>query len=189
MNIREVITSLNMNPTIVPYIDAHSFPEEDKQRFPIVSKPTCIGAYSISPFGSFEKNVSRMRFIDIPPSHRFPLRLRDPDRQVEHTKPPQETIDNMLMFIESMWIKLLKKDDTRMTVNADIVCTKEVLELIMFAPFEYKYGWTLGVSRFRKTIYICVLERSHPDNFEKDNLKRVMQEDWLKNLRRQCLSG
>ncbi|EDV36729.1 uncharacterized protein Dana_GF13104, isoform A [Drosophila ananassae] len=188
MNIKEVITSFNMNSTVVSYIDAHSFPEEDKLYFPSVSKPTCIGAYSVSPFESFERNVSRMRFIDIPPSYRFPLNLRNPNRQVEPLKPPQERIDNMLIFIESMWQKLLRKDDTRLVVNADVVCTKEVLELIMFAPFEYKYGWTLGVSRFRKTIYICVLDRNQPDNFDQDNLRRVMQEDWLKNLRKQCLS-
>nr|XP_017108546.1 protein cutoff isoform X2 [Drosophila bipectinata] len=177
-----------MNPTILTNIDAHSFPEEDKKTFPNVTSPKCIGSYSISPFGSFENNNDRMRYIAIPPPKRFPLPLRNQERQVVPIKPPQETIDNTLLFIESMRSSLLKVVDMRVVVNAAFVCPKEVLELIMFAPFENKYGWTLGATRFRGTLYLCVLEKCEPDNFDQDNLERVMKANWIRNLRMQVLS-
>ncbi|KAH8275132.1 hypothetical protein KR026_000466, partial [Drosophila bipectinata] len=177
-----------MNPTILLNIDAHSFPEEDKKTFPNVTSPKCIGSYSISPFGSFENNNDRMRYIAIPPPKRFPLPLRNQERQVVPIKPPQETIDNTLLFIESMRSSLLNVVDMRVVVNAAFVCPKEVLELIMFAPFENKYGWTLGATRFRGTLYLCVLEKCEPDNFDQDNLERVMKANWIRNLRMQVLS-
>ncbi|KAH8321706.1 hypothetical protein KR074_012472 [Drosophila pseudoananassae] len=177
-----------MNPNFLSNINAHSFPDEDKKNFPTVTQPTCIGSYSISPFGSFENNESRMRYIVVPPPQKFPLPLRNQERQVEPLKPPQEMIDNTLLFIEQMRTKLLKVDDIHVVVDAAIVCTKEVLELIMYAPFENKYGWTLGATRFRGTLYLCVVEKCEPKNFDHDNLERVLKANWLRNLHLQCLS-
>ncbi|KAH8401433.1 hypothetical protein KR009_005449 [Drosophila setifemur] len=168
-------------------INAHNVPEEDKHRFPTLSKPKSLGGYSVSPLGFFENNMDRMRYIVIPQANNFPFSLRNNEDRQRAKSAQEEDIDNMLLYIESKQQSFLKIINMRAEVNADIVCTSEVLELMMSAPYESKNGWALGVTRYRNTTYICRVDRVEPNPFDSDNLTRIMQADWLSNLHKRCL--
>ncbi|KAI8040056.1 protein cutoff [Drosophila gunungcola] len=168
-------------------IHAHSWTEEDKHLFPTISKPVSHGGFSLSPTGQFEANTKRIGFIVVPPTNRFPLSLRDNEHAQKPAKIPKYFLDNMFLFIESSRFALLKPANMRVEVNAHIVCTSEVLELIMCAPYENKTGWSLGVSRYRNTMYICRVDSEQADPFDQDNLRRIMQESWLKKLQKYCV--
>ncbi|KAH8345471.1 hypothetical protein KR084_002114 [Drosophila pseudotakahashii] len=170
-------------------MDVHSWTEEDVHVFPTISKPISHGGFILSPTGHFERNVQGMRFIVLPSNNRFPISLRSNEPQVQ-VKKPQILLDNMLQFIESTRFSFLKvANNMRVEVNAHIVCTSEVLELMMCAPYENKSGWSLGVSRYRNTMYICRLDSDQPDAFEGDNFRKVMQESWLRKLHKYCVFG
>ncbi|XP_016985862.1 protein cutoff [Drosophila rhopaloa] len=168
-------------------INAHLWSEEDKHLFPTISKPVSHGGFSLSPTGQFERNIKRLGFIVVPPNNRFPLSLRDNESAQNPVKIPKFLLDNILLFIESSRFSFLKPANMRVEVNAHIVCTSEVLELMMCAPYENKTGWTLGVSRYRNTMYICRVDSGQTDPFDQDNLRRIMQERWLKKLHKYCV--
>ncbi|KAH8280495.1 hypothetical protein KR018_008605, partial [Drosophila ironensis] len=175
---------------IVPNLNAHTVPEEDKHRFPNISKPITMGSYSVSPSGHFERNNSGMRYIVLPPPHKFPLNLREiPAPIIPHDPEPEETIDHLLMYIESTRYTFLKPSQMCVQVNADVVCTAKVLELIMSAPYEHKRGWTLAATRYRNTTYISCVEQAQLESFHHDNLRRILHATWLHSLRKMCLFG
>ncbi|XP_017011015.2 protein cutoff [Drosophila takahashii] len=168
-------------------IDVHSWTEQDVHVFPTISKPVSHGGFILSPTGHFERNAQGMRFIVMPSSNRFPISLRSNEPQVQR-KNHQVLLDNMLQFIESTRFSFLKvNSNMRVELNAHIVCTSEVLELMMCAPYENKSGWSLGVSRYRNTMYICRLDSEQPDAFDGDNFRKVMQESWLRKLHKYCV--
>ncbi|XP_016958604.1 protein cutoff [Drosophila biarmipes] len=171
---------------IVLNIDAHSWTEEDVLHFPTISKPISHGGFTMSPTGHFERNAQRMRFIVVPPKHRFPISLRDSEPE-KPEKVPQIHLDNMLQFIESTRFAFLKQtNNMRVELNAQIVCTSEVLELMMCAPYEHKTGWSLGVSRYRNTMYICRMASERAGAFDQDYLRK-MKESFLRQLHKLCV--
>ncbi|KAH8285386.1 hypothetical protein KR054_008502 [Drosophila jambulina] len=174
---------LNLSP--------HAISAEDKSQFPIMSMPESLGGYSLSSLGLLENHMRKMRFIVVPPAQNFPLYLRDTDH-AKNVKLSERHLHNLLEYIvqSSPQANFLRAINMRMHVNADIVCTSEVLELMMRAPYEHKVGWTLAVSRFRNTTYICrVASPQTEDAFEEHNLRRIMQEARLRKLHQYCLSG
>ncbi|KAH8252756.1 hypothetical protein KR032_001656, partial [Drosophila birchii] len=171
-------------------LNAHIISAEDRVKFPIISTPDSYGGYSLSPLGFLENHMRGMRYIVVPPAHRFPLYLRDSDH-AKSAKVSERTLDNLLEYIvkSAPQANLFRMTNMRMQVNADIVCTSEVLELIMRAPYEHKTGWTLAVSRYRNTLYICrVTSPQAEDAFEEHNLRRIVQEARLRKLHQYCLS-
>ncbi|XP_017049882.1 protein cutoff [Drosophila ficusphila] len=188
LRIRLTKATLNMASNYqLMNIFPHSWTEEDKLSFPTISKPISHGGFSLSPNGQFERNSHRMHYIVVPPIQHFPLSLRDNDTTRNQHKMPELLLDNMLQFIESSRFSFLKAMNMRVVVDAHVVCTSEVLELIMCAPYEHKSGWSLGVTRYRNTMYICRMDSVQPNAFDQDHLKQVMEESWLMTLRKHCL--
>lgn len=179
-----------MSQRYILNINAHTISEEDKTQFPTFTEPTSHGGYSLSPLGYFENHMKGLRYIVVPPAQKFPLYLRDCD-PTEKAKPSERLLDNLLLYlVHSSGSSFLTVANMRVQVNADIVCTSEVLELMMRAPYEHKAGWTLAVSRYRNTTYIYRVAGSQvEDPFEEHNLRRVMQEARLRKLHKYCLSG
>ncbi|XP_017033521.1 protein cutoff [Drosophila kikkawai] len=171
-------------------LNAHVIPPENTIQFPVLTTPESFGGYSLSPLGFLENHMRGMRYIVVPSAQNFPLNLRDSDH-IKTAKLSERHLDNLLEFIvqSSPQSNFLRASNMRMHVNADIVCTSEVLELMMRAPYEHKAGWTLAVTRFRNTTYICrVASTQAEDAFEEHNLKRIMQEARLRKLHQYCLS-
>jgi len=174
---------------IVLNIDAHSWTEEDLHHFPTISKPISHGGFTLTPTGHFERNERGKRFIVVPPKHQFPICLREsgPEKQENI---PQVHLDNMLQFIESSRFSFLKPtNNMRVELNAQIVCTSEVLELMMCAPYENKTGWSLGVSRYRNTMYICRMVSEQADAFDHEHLTKNFQQSLMRQLHKHCLIG
>ncbi|KAH8389017.1 hypothetical protein KR200_005624 [Drosophila serrata] len=171
-------------------LNAHVISAEDKGQFPTFTMPESHGGYSLSPLGFFENHMRRMRYIVVPSAQNFPLFLRDSDH-TKNAKPSERLLDNLLEYIVQSLPQsnFLRATNMRVELNVDIVCTSEVLELMMRAPYEHKSGWTLAVSRYRNTTYICrVPSPQAEDAFEEHNLRRIMQEARLRKLRQYCLS-
>ncbi|EDW90872.1 protein cutoff [Drosophila yakuba] len=169
-------------------IQAHSWTEEDKQIFPTISKPVSHGGFIWTPNGHFERNFKKIPYIVVPPINKFPISVRHEEPSQKQEKMPQLFLDNILQYIESSSFSYLKVgDNLRAELNVQIVCTSEVLELMMCAPYEKKTGWSLGVTRYRNTMYICRINSEKPDPFDEDYLRRIMQESWLRKLRSHCV--
>lgn len=158
--------------------------------FPTITKPVSNGWFAWSPIGQFEPNSQKVPYVVVPPSIKFPISLRYKDSPPKLEKKPNIFLDNMLQYIESSsYMYVMVRNNQQAQLNANIVCTSEVLELMMCAPYEKKTGWSLGVTRYRNTMYICRIDVEQPDPIDQDNLKRAMQEFWLRNLRTHCVFG
>ncbi|XP_033152970.1 protein cutoff [Drosophila mauritiana] len=169
-------------------IQAHSWVDKPKMVFPTITKPISIGCFVWSTNGQFEPNSQKVPCVVVPPTIKFPISLRYEDSPPKLEKKPKIFLDNMLQFIESSsHMYVMVGNNQQAQLNANIVCTSEVLELMMCAPYEKKTGWSLGVTRYRNTMYICRIDLERPDPFNEDNLKRVMQELWLRKLRTHCV--
>eukprot|EP00099_Drosophila_melanogaster_P019416 NP_610709.1 cutoff [Drosophila melanogaster] len=178
---------MNSNYTILN-IRAHSWAEKDNLVFPTITKPVSNGWFAWSPIGQFEPNSQKVPYVVVPPSIKFPISLRYKDSPPKLEKKPNIFLDNMLQYIESSsYMYVMVRNNQQAQLNANIVCTSEVLELMMCAPYEKKTGWSLGVTRYRNTMYICRIDVEQPDPIDQDNLKRAMQEFWLRNLRTHCV--
>ncbi|XP_017069449.1 protein cutoff [Drosophila eugracilis] len=169
-------------------IQVHSWTDKDVLIFPTISKPISYGGFTLSPSGHFERNPQRIRYIVVPPINRFPICLRDNEHTQKKEKIPKVLLDNMLQFIDSSGFSLLMlTNNMRVEVNAHIVCSSEVLELMMCAPYERMTGWSLGVTRYRNTMYICRMDSDQANAFDKNNQRKIMQESWLKELHKYCV--
>ncbi|EDW01517.1 GH21477 [Drosophila grimshawi] len=72
----------------------------------------------------------------------------------------------------------------------DIVCTRQVLQLMMCTPYENTDNWTIAVSKYRNTIYMCQVQNSEGGSSSHFDCKRLRQEittAYMKVLRQHCL--
>ncbi|EDW26139.1 GL25389 [Drosophila persimilis] len=92
-------------------------------------------------------------------------------------------LDNILLYMESTGTSHLSAK-LKVEVSYDIVCTTEVLELIMRTPYEMMVNWTLAVTKYRNTIYISPVV---PEDLKTSPMKEL-NADWLAKLRRHFLS-
>ncbi|XP_068145952.1 protein cutoff [Drosophila tropicalis] len=169
----------------------------EKYSFPAIGKPNLCGGFRLSPEGFFEferdNNHLVFRQIRLPPPTRFPfsLSLNSTGNLHRKLKSNSGKICDMLLFIEHSkdnWLKLNATSD-RVEVNADVVCSREILQLLMCTPYESKNNWTFAVTRYRNTIYISHVKSTKVGSFDKDQMILDMQASWLKELEKHCTTG
>ncbi|XP_034477751.1 protein cutoff [Drosophila innubila] len=91
-------------------------------------------------------------------------------------------LDNMFFFLRHSSEKI------RAHLEHEFVCSRKVLELIICAPYDYNNNWTLAVSKYRNTIYMCQLQNEAfgVPLFDHGQLKKAM---WMKKLRQHFLES
>ncbi|KAH8369655.1 hypothetical protein KR093_000552, partial [Drosophila rubida] len=167
-------TTLNINLRV----------DEDANSFPTFTLPKNVGVYSVSREGQFENFNSRMRFFE--PSVTCPFSLRptenlSPDTDIDLTD-NESYLDTLLLFLTS------SKERYQMTLDADIICSRDVLVLLMCTPYHSNKKWSIAISRYRNTIYMCqVPDEEEIQSFDLEHMKKLMKNTWLKKLRHHCL--
>ncbi|XP_022222704.1 protein cutoff [Drosophila obscura] len=167
-------------------IQPHVITQSDRTGFPIFSKPLAHGGFSLSPDGKFEKNSNRLRYLVVPQMGKIQLHLGDSEAKCPRKfNLLQPSLDNILLFMECNGTNFLNaKDRLNTQVDYDIVCSSEVLELILRTPYEMEESWTLAVSKYRNTIYISPVVLTEP----KTSPMKEMKAEWIEKLRRHFLS-
>ncbi|XP_034653091.1 protein cutoff [Drosophila subobscura] len=176
-----------MNPEeIILNLKPHVITQEDRTVFPTFSKPQTHGGFSLSPDGKFEKNENRKRYLFVPPMGKIQVHLGDSEaRRSQRLHLLQPSLDNILLYMEGKGTAFLHtKDQVNVEVNHDIVCSSEVLELILRTPYEKEESWTLAITKYRNTIYISPVVLSEPNN----SPMKEMNAEWIETLRRHFLS-
>lgn len=173
-------------------LNARSSPPQDKESFPTIKQPHRAGEYSLSPEGHYEDSPARLCFLTQLGPNTFPFSLNASGESIntEQSFLKPRYLDNMFCFLRCSIETLIKRHENgHLQVDADIVCSREALQLIMCAPYEYKNNWTIAVSKYRNTIYICpVPDSERPQSFfDPEHLKKLMMDHWMTKLRQRCL--
>ncbi|XP_033242973.1 protein cutoff-like [Drosophila miranda] len=176
--------SMMISDEILLNIKPHVITNADRCDFPEFSKPVAHGGFSLSPYGIFENNANRLRYVVVLEMNKFQVHLGDsqpsPPRSLLLSQPG---LDNILLYMESTGTSHLSAK-LNVEVSYDIVCTAEVLELILRTPYEMKENWSLAVTKYRNTIYISPV---FLEGLKTSPMKEV-NADWLAKLRRHFLS-
>ncbi|XP_017864548.1 PREDICTED: protein cutoff [Drosophila arizonae] len=60
----------------------------------------------------------------------------------------------------------------------------------MCAPYEYKNNWTLAVSKYRNTIYMCPVQNTEqPLSVDVAQQKDLLMTKWMRALKKRCLTA
>lgn len=169
-------------------INVRSHPS-DKQSFPQIKQPNFVGDYSLSPDGHFENSGARIRFLgELPPNlTNFSVKTTDdipPDDADGDCSSTETYLDNMFYFLAS------SQERFQLQADVDIVCTRDVLQVLMCSPYDYKRNWIIAVSKYRNTIYMCQVHSTQSTasaSFDFEQLKRNLKSLSLKKLRQNCL--
>lgn len=95
----------------------------------------------------------------------------------------KEKLDHVLTFITQNLHKLTNKNalelpqQERKTLEADIVCFRGLLRLLMCTPYENKDGWSILATRYHGTIYLSAYETAenrHSREAQTDELKKIL---------------
>lgn len=175
-------------------INARASPPQDKESFPTVKQPIHVGEYSLSAEGHFENSPARICFLNQLPLSQFPFTLipNVEDMHTKKSKPKPRYLDNLFYFLRCSWDSFIKRNvHGFLQLEADIVCSREALQLIMCAPYEYKNNWTLAVSKYRNTIYICPVHNAERplSVFDEKHFKDLLMANWMRTLRQHCLTA
>lgn len=160
-------------------------PPTDNIFFPKLSKPQLVGEYSLSSGLDYENSDARIRYMERISAITCPISLRktvDP-----HLEDDEEfclrDLQNMFLFLGSSTERL------HMLLCHDIICSRGVLELLMCSPYDYTKNWTIAVSKFRNTMYMCEVQNEElgQARFDIERLNKRIKDSLLKNLRQKCL--
>lgn len=161
----------------------------DKLSFPQIKQPNLIGDYSLSPDGDFENSGARIRFLpELPPnlSHFSVKKSEDITVDGDEEGTTENYLDNMFYFLAS------SQERFQLQADIDIVCTRDVLQVLMCSPYDYTHNWTIVVSKYRNTIYMCQIhstESSAASSFDFEKLKTNLKSMSLKKLRQSCMGA
>lgn len=159
----------------------------DKLSFPQIKQPHFVGDYSLSPDGHFENSGARIRFLPELPqnlSHFSVKASEDIQTDGDDEGTTQIYLDNMFYFLAS------SQERFQLQADIDIVCTRDVLQVLMCSPYDYKHNWTIVASKYRNTIYMCQVhntESTGASSFDFEKLKTNLKSMSLKKLRQNCM--
>lgn len=145
-----------------------------------------LGEYSLSPEGDFENSSSRKRYMDQRSVYLCPVSLNapgdTPQEEIKSVCTSSIYLDNMFFFLRYSNEKLL------LLLDHEFICNRNVLELVMCAPYDNTNNWTLAVSKYRNTIYMCQIQNDAcgAPRFDHEQLKKTL---WMKKLRQHCLES
>lgn len=116
-----------------------------------MDKPVVEGAYSVDCDRKYVNNWQNLKYLKIPKQINFNLNEGD-----YTDKPPYnqtERMDQLTSFVMHHHKELIN-DEKR--VDADFLCFRGVLRIIMATPYKRKKPWALHAIKFKGTIYMCM---------------------------------
>ncbi|XP_060660279.1 protein cutoff isoform X2 [Drosophila nasuta] len=153
----------------------------DEDTFPVVKEPINVGVYSVSPEGVFENCNKRMRFFQPLVTCPFALGANENLLQDEDVA-NRSYLDTLLLFLTST------QERRQMIRKTEFVCSRDVLVLLLCTPYDRKKKWSIAVSKYRNTIYMCLVPDE--DVVEKLDNRRIhilYKNSLLKKLQQHCL--
>ncbi|XP_058838250.1 decapping nuclease DXO homolog [Topomyia yanbarensis] len=152
----EVYTMQQTNLNPVSTVDS-------TKEFPTISQPKTIGFFSVGPDREYIPSAENLKYLRLPKSvPDKPLRIDlNEGFQIRKPKPDSakhERIDHLLRFIVENELHLrerISEADHNKRLNCDFVCFRGLLRMVMCTPYEWKTGWIILASRYKKTIYLC----------------------------------
>lgn len=130
--------------------------------FPKYDQPRIVGSFSVDSKRRCLLNDRRhLQFVRRCPSPNEIVHL-DLAAGFENAirKPlSNERIDQLLRFIVGN-VELLRNRDEKChrMLNANVVCFRGLMRLLMATPYERKEGWHILATRFKGTVYLCAWE-------------------------------
>ncbi|KAH8286680.1 hypothetical protein KR018_009968 [Drosophila ironensis] len=121
-------------------------------------EPKAVGFFSINRDGQFFHDMSQLQLIKLPKEDAFPMDLtKQLNLRCAKAFPDySECLDKILDYIFGKQKQFFKKDVKGFRLQEKIVCHIEVLQKLMYTPHESTEDWSILVSRFKDTIYMCV---------------------------------
>jgi RAT1-interacting protein len=120
--------------------------------FPQFSQPKLIGAFSVDSERKYHSTLQNLKYLKIPKVVNFNLNEGDRD-YVSKPDNLDERLHHLLLFIQNN-PSTIKNGQ----VDADFVCFRGLLRMIMCTPYENRDSWIVLASKFKGTIYLCAEE-------------------------------
>ncbi|XP_034110295.1 protein cutoff [Drosophila albomicans] len=153
----------------------------DEDTFPVVKEPINVGVYSVSPEGVFENCNKRMRFFQPLVTCPFALGANENLLQDEDVA-NRSYLDTLLLFLTST------QERRQMIRNTEFVCSRDVLVLLLCTPYDRKKKWSIAVSKYRNTIYMCLVpDEDVVEQLDNRRIRILYKNSLLKKLQQHCL--
>ncbi|XP_017485355.1 PREDICTED: decapping nuclease DXO homolog [Rhagoletis zephyria] len=130
--------------------------------FPQFEKPRPIGYFSVvgGTLREYEPSAQQLRYYKPPAAKKFPLDLNE-GLHLAIKKPESvydEGLDHIFKFIFDHRDRLTKpltaSETSQRSLNAEFVCWRGLLRLLMSTPYEFRSDWSIVVTRFNGTFYL-----------------------------------
>ncbi|CAD7014988.1 unnamed protein product [Ceratitis capitata] len=164
--------------------------------FPQFEKPRPIGYFSVvgGVLREYECTAQQLRYYVPPPAKKFPLDLNDGLSSA--IKKPEsaydEGLDHIFKFIfdhSDQVTKPLAACEFR-RLNAEFVCWRGLLRLLMCTPYEYRSDWSIVVTRFNGTFYLRKRDTEHDKRQRaQETVQQQTFASWGFKFEQYCLSG
>ncbi|XP_055704490.1 decapping and exoribonuclease protein-like [Phlebotomus papatasi] len=148
-----------------------------RRRFPVVSKPKVLGAFSIDKNREYHDDLENLKYLNVPGESGGIVHW-DLNSGYENYLPKKEkdncNIDHILEFIVKNE-KKIKNSGSSKKIIPDFVSFRGLLRLIMCTPYEARprdEPWIVLATKYRGTIYLCQKETP-----EAEAARRNMPED------------
>ncbi|XP_067631256.1 decapping and exoribonuclease protein Rai1 [Eurosta solidaginis] len=137
--------------------------------FPPFEKPRPLGYFSVvgGILREYEPSASQLRYYKPPPAKKFPLDLNEGMEKVIR-KPESahdEGLEHLFKFIFDNIERLTKSssvgDLSQRCLNAEFVCWRGLLRLLMCTPYEMRDDWSIVVTHFNGTFYMHKRDTDH----------------------------
>lgn len=134
------------------------------KHFPYISQPKIVGSFSIDENRQYLKTTQNCKYLY---HHKNIKELKlDLNNGIEevirkHESCQDEKLTHLLQFISNNLSKLRCQDSMKITtkiLEADFVCFRGLLRLIMCTPYEHREPWIILATKYKGTIYLCAEE-------------------------------
>lgn len=149
-----------------------------RRRFPVVSKPKVLGAFSIDKNREYHDDLENLKYLNVPRDSGGIVHW-DLNSGYEIYQPKKEkgihNIDHILEFIVKNGKKIKDSSGSSKKILPDFVSFRGLLRLIMCTPYEARprdEPWIVLATKYRGTIYLCQKETP-----EAEAARRNMSED------------
>lgn len=120
------------------------------------SRPLPCGYFSVTQDREYQDSLEQLKYIskkyveDIQTVD-FDLN-KDYEQRIPKPDGTDEKLDHILKFIVTNFQQIRAN---RRPINADFVCFRGLLRMIMCTPFEDREDWIILAMKYRGTIYLC----------------------------------
>lgn len=132
-------------------------------RFPIIRKPHIIGYFSLNGEREYIPSAENLKYLKLPKdinNVNFDLNHGYENVIPKPASTSDEGLKHLLEFIIQNKQKLITRNDgpDKRYLEADFICYRGLLRLVMCSPFERRDDWCILATRYKGNIYLCQRE-------------------------------